>query len=372
MRGNPVNNANDSTTDKTHLDKALEIAIRLGFLGLIVFWCTKFVTPFFLTVLWGLIIATALYPLFEKLKKVVGGRDKAAGAVFILVSLAVVITPTVWLTDSVIDGASKLGQGLQDGTLVVPPPSESVKEWPGVGESVYTTWSQASSDLEETVTKHRDQLNSFGNKLVGIAASLGGAVVQTVFALVVAGVFMINALGGGRVAYAFADRMGGKRGRELVDVSIATVRSVVKGVLLVGVLQALLAAVGLVVAGVPGAGFWAFLVLVVAIIQLPAILILGPIAAYVFSTNDSTIVAVAFLIWSIVVSLSDNIFKPMFLGRGVAVPMLVILVGAIGGMITSGVIGLFVGAVILSLGYKLMELWLGDALTNQNPPVVSE
>ena len=109
----------------------------------------------------------------------------------------------------------------------------------------------------------------------------------------------------------------------------------------------------------PAPGFWAFLVLIVAIIQLPPILILGPIAAYVFANNDSTVVAVVFLIWSLVVSGSDGFLKPIFLGRGVAVPMLVVLVGAIGGMIAAGVIGLFLGAVILvcALGY-LGVVWL--------------
>ena len=360
-----MNIPNDTVSDTRHLDRAVDVAMRLAFVGLVLFWCTKIVTPFFLPVLWGAIIATALYPLFVKLKKLVGGKDKVAGTIFIVVSLALVIGPSIWLTDSVIQGATKLGNGLQEGTLSVPPPSESVKEWPAVGESLYVTWSQAATDMEAAIAKHSDQLKTLGSKLVDGVAALGGAVVQTIFALIIAGVFMINAAVCSRVAFAFGVKMGGAKGRELVDVSIGTVRSVVKGVLMVAIIQALLAAVGLVFAGVPGAGFWAFLVMVVAIIQLPPILILGPIAAYVFSANDSTVVSVIFLIWSLVVSGSDSFLKPMFLGRGVAVPMLIILVGAIGGMIASGIIGLFVGAVILSIGYKLAEVWLKDSLTEE-------
>jgi predicted PurR-regulated permease PerM len=366
-----MDNPNDSTNDKRHLDRALEVAIRLAFVGLIVVWCGRIIAPFFMPALWGLIIATALYPLFLKLKQVLGGRDKATGVVFILVSLILVLAPTVWLTDSVITGASELGQGLESGSLTVPPPSEKVKEWPAVGERIHGAWAQASANLEAWVAEHRDQLKTLGNAMVSGAASLGGAVVQTVVALIIAGVLMINAIGGGRVAYAFADKMGGEKGRELVDVAIATVRNVVKGVLLVALIQSLMAAVGLVIAGVPGAGFWAFLVLVVAIIQLPPILILGPLAAYVFSANGSNVVAIFFLVWSLVVSGSDGFLKPLFLGRGVAVPMLIILVGAIGGMITAGVIGLFVGAVILSIGFKLVEAWLGDSLKQDDPAVPS-
>ena len=366
-----MNNPANPPVEKGHVDKALDIALRLAFVALIVMWCSRIVAPFFLPVLWGLVIAVALYPVFLKLKGALGGKDKLAGAIFILVSLALVLAPTIWLTDSIVDGASRIGSGLQDGTLRVPAPSESVKEWPAVGERLYASWTQAAANLEGWIAANSEQVKALGAKMVAGVASLGSAVVQTIFALILAGVFMMNAIGGGRLAYAFADKLGGEKGRELVDVSIGTIRSVVKGVLLVAIIQSLLAAAGLVFAGVPAPGFWAFLVLIVAIIQLPPILILGPIAAYVFANNDSTVVAVIFLIWSLVVSGSDGFLKPIFLGRGVAVPMLVVLVGAIGGMIAAGVIGLFLGAVILGIGYKLIEAWLGDSLKKEDPAITT-
>jgi predicted PurR-regulated permease PerM len=110
-------------------------------------------------------------------------------------------------------------------------------------------------------------------------------------------------------------------------------------------------------AGVPAAGLLAIIILVLAIAQLPPILVLGPVAFYVFSA-ESTTVAVIFLIWAILVSSSDMVLKPLLLGRGVDVPMMVILLGAIGGMITSGIVGLFIGAIILALGYKLFRSWI--------------
>ena len=362
-----MNTHNESSRDTSHLDKAFDVAIRLSFVGLIIFWCTKIVAPFFLPVLWGLIISVALYPVFLKLRGWLGGRNTLAGAVFIVVSLAVVLVPTVLLTDSMITGATGLTRNLDAGTLTVPPPADSVKEWPAIGEKTHAVWLQASRNLESVTTKYNDQLKALGAWLVGGVAKLGGAVVQTIFALIIAGVFMMNAIGGGRLAYVFADRVGGEHGRELVNISIGTIRSVVRGVLLVAMIQSLMSAVGFWFAGVEGAGFWAFLVLVLAIVQLPPILILGPIAAYVFSANDSTVVAVIFLVWSLIVSGSDSFLKPMFLGRGVAVPMLIILVGAIGGMIAAGVIGLFIGAVILALGYKLVTVWLGSAPQQEDP-----
>jgi predicted PurR-regulated permease PerM len=349
------------------MDKAVDVAIRLSFVGLIVLWCTKIISPFFMPLLWGMIISVALYPVFLKVKDWLGGRNTLAGVIFILVSLALVLVPTILLTDSIIEGATGLKNGLEEGTLTVPPPSESVKEWPVIGTKVYDGWAQISHNMGSEAARYSEQIQGLAGWMAGSIAGLGAAVIQTIFSLIMAGVLMMHAMGGGRVANAIAYRLGGAKAQELVTISISTIRSVVRGVLMVAMIQGLMAAIGLVFAGVPGAGFWAVLVMVVAIMQLPPIIILGPIAAYVFSANDSTVVAVIFLIWSLVVSAADGFLKPMFLGRGVAVPMLVILVGAIGGMIVSGIIGLFVGAVILALGYKLGELWLGDSLVMTFP-----
>lgn len=357
-----MNSNSDSEKDTSHLDRALDVAIRLAFVGLIVLWCSKIIRPFFMPLMWGLIISVALFPLFQKLKGWLKGRNRPAGVIFILVSLTLVLVPTILLTDSIIHGATSLSKGLEEGTLTVPPPSEKVKEWPAIGEKLYADWSQMSRHLGGNLSKYTDQLKSLAGWMAGSAAALGGGLVQTIFALIIAGVLMMNAQAGSRVANAFALRLGGKNGEEYISISVATIRSVVKGVLLVAMIQGLMAAAGLVFAGVGGAGFWALLVMVVAIAQLPPILVLGPIAAYVFSTNDSTAVSVIFLVWSLIVSFSDGLLKPIFLGRGVPVPMLVILVGAIGGMITAGIVGLFVGAVILSLGFKLTGAWLGDSL----------
>jgi len=137
----------------------------------------------------------------------------------------------------------------------------------------------------------------------------------------------------------------------------ATIRSVAQGVLGVALIQSILAGIGLLLIGVPYAGVWAGLVLLLAIVQLPPILILGPIVVYVFSVAE-TVPAVVFMIWSMLVSSSDAFLKPLFLGRGMDIPMLVILLGAIGGMILSGIIGLFVGAVVLAVGYTLFTVWL--------------
>lgn len=226
-----------------------------------------------------------------------------------------------------------------------------------IGEKLYKIWGLASSNLEAAIIHLAPQLKAFGKWLLTAVTGTGFGVLQFVFSLIIAGVFLANASAGYKVTRAIFTRLAGDQGGDFTDLAGATVRSVAQGVLGIAIIQGILAGIGLIAAGVPAAGLWALLVLVLAIVQLPPLLVLLPIIFYVFSTA-SAVTAVLFMIWSILVSISDTFLKPLFLGRGVEIPMLIILIGAIGGMMTSGIIGLFVGAVVLALGYKLFMAWL--------------
>ena len=139
-----------------------------------------------------------------------------------------------------------------------------------------------------------------------------------------------------------------------------TVQSVTRGILGTALIQAFLAGIGMLVAGVPAFGLWTLLVLLLAVVQLPTLIVLVPIIFWVFGSS-STGLAVLFAIWSLAVGLSDNILKPLLLGRGSDVPMFVIFIGAIGGFMRAGIIGLFVGAVVLAVGHELFKWWLENA-----------
>jgi len=134
----------------------------------------------------------------------------------------------------------------------------------------------------------------------------------------------------------------------------------------VAVIQTTLIAIGLFVAGIPGAPLWSAIILVLAIAQLPALIVVAPIVVYVWSTADTT-TAVIFTVYQMLAGASDNILKPILMGRGLDIPMPVILVGAIGGMMMYGIIGLFIGAVILSILYKLFGLWLAQEAHDYHP-----
>lgn len=346
--------------DKLFVNRAVEAAIRIGVILLLTIWSFRIVEPFVAPILWGAIIAVAVYPLYVSLSAKLGGRHKLAATLFTLFALVILIAPAWKFFGATVDGVRDVAAALDEGTLSVPPPPESVGDWPLVGERLESTWTAASENLEATLRRFTPQLRALGAWVLSSVAGLGMTVVQFVISILIAGVLLVNAASAAGAVRAVATRLAGARGVEFALLAEKTTRSVAQGVLGIAVIQALLAAIGMVVAGVPGATIWALLVLILAVMQLPPILILGPVMVYVFSTAG-TVTAVLFLIWGIFVSVSDAFLKPMLLGRGVDVPMLVILLGAIGGMMASGIIGLFVGAVVLALGYQLFQAWLGPA-----------
>jgi len=341
-------------------DNVIDIAIRLGVIILIVYWCFNIISPFITPVIWATVIAISIYPLFRRSLAVFGGRNKLTATVFTLVGLALLVTPVVMLSGSLIDGVQFLSNALEEGTLQIPPAPEKVVDWPLIGGAVYETWQLAATNLTAVITKFTPQLKAVGNVLFSTALESGMGVLQFVISIIIAGVFLASAGFGKSAANVFALRLSPIHGEEFVTMASATIRSVAQGVLGIAFVQASFVGLGFWAVDVPGAGLWAFLVMMLSVIQLPPLLVIAPVIAYVFSTDASTTTLVLFTLWSLLGSMLDSILKPFVMGRGVDVPMLVIMLGAIGGMIYSGILGLFTGAIILGIGYNLYIHWLDD------------
>jgi predicted PurR-regulated permease PerM len=194
----------------------------------------------------------------------------------------------------------------------------------------------------------------------------GLAIAQSLLSIVIAAAMLVGASGGAEMANRISTRLAGTSGDRIVRMTAQTIRSVAVGIVGVAIIQASLISVGFLAAGIPHAGVWSLLCLILAVLQITPSLVVIPVVFYVFS-HASTPVAVAFLIWEIAASLSDNFLKPILLARGVEVPMLVIFMGAIGGFIMSGFVGLFIGAVILSLGYELATAWIRGEVESTEP-----
>jgi predicted PurR-regulated permease PerM len=343
---------------ETPVRTAVEISIRLGVITLLVVVCLQIMAPFVGIVAWGLIIAVAADAPFEALCRGMRGRRGLAAAVAVVLALVVLFVPAVMLTETLVSGARRYASELTDGTFQVPPPAASVADWPVIGHRVYDAWKLASENLGQAVERAAPQLETVSRGLLRAAGSAGAGVLELIASVLIAGVMLARSRGRHEAIVHFATRLAGEeRGPQLASLASATVQSVVQGILGVALIQAVLAGIGLIVAGIPGAGLWALLVLVAAVVQLPVGLALLPPVVIGFSTLD-TAPAVAFAIWCLVIALIDNVLKPLLFGRGVSVPTVVIFLGAIGGMLSMGILGLFLGAVVLALGYELFMAWL--------------
>ena len=343
--------------DDIFLARMVEATVRIGLIALLAAWCFRIMEPFVVPMVWGLIIAVAAHPAHVRLRALLGERQVLAAVVFVLIGLIVLVVPTFVLSGTLVNGVRDLMDGFDQGTIRIPPPPAGVAGWPVVGEPVHDFWSGAANNLESALLKVAPQIRAAASWLLGAAAGLGVGLLQFVFAIVIAGVLLAHDEAGERATCAIARRLAGERGVQFAGLAEATVRSVTRGILGVAFIQALLAGLGFLAVGVPAAGLWALLCLLLSVVQVGIFPVTIPILIYVFSQVDP-VTFVLFLIWSLFVGALDNILKPILLGRGVAVPMAVIFVGAIGGFLTSGIIGLFVGSVVLVLGYKLLLAWL--------------
>lgn len=349
----------DNTSTQKDIKRIVQIVLQLGVLAFIVGWCFRILSPFLLPIIWGVIIAITVYPMFVKLKARMGGRGKFASILITVVFLAILLVPAFLLSGSLIDGVRELKAMIDEGRSPIPPPGEHARALPAFAQPLVDIWQETSENLQASVSRHPDGFKKIGVIALSFIAKTGAGVLSFMISIIIAGVFLAYAKEGGRTMKNIFVKLAGKQGEELVVISEATIRSVVKGILGVAIIQTLLSGIGFVVAGIPAAGLWTLFCLIFAIIQVGVGPVMIPMIFYVFNTADLT-TGILFAIWGVLTLVSDNILKPILLGRGAPVPLLVVFLGAIGGFIAIGFLGLFLGAVILSLGYKLFESWMGD------------
>ena len=304
--------------------RLLDVFIRAGLVLALVLLCYHIFSPFLSMMLWALILAVTIYPLHLKLAAALGGRQGRAATLIVLVAALLIVTPTVMLGSELGDSVHDVVQGVRDNTLAIPAPPEKVASWPLIGRRAHALWAQAHSDLPALVKSMQPKIGDLAAKALGIVAGL-------------------------------------ERGADLARLSTATVRAVASGVIGIACIQALLVGVCLLLAGIPFAGVLALIVLVLGVAQVPALLVTLPAIAYLWmSGHYETAPAAVYTVALFLAGMADNVLKPLMLGRGVDAPMPVILLGALGGMATGGILGMFVGATALALGYQIFMRWVDD------------
>jgi predicted PurR-regulated permease PerM len=359
-----MKNSTELSNDRVFLNRSLEATIHIGLLLIITIWCFKIVEPFITTIIWGAIIAVAAHPLYLRLRKTLGERNKLTAILFTLTFLIILIAPSALLTDTLIEGLKLLAENIKEGSLSIPKPPENLNKVIIIGEPLTKFWLLASENFSSALQELTPTLKVIGSWLLSAATSAGMAILHFVIAIIIAGFLLANSGGSNRALRAITHRLTREKGGEFADLLENTVRSVANGILGVAFLQSILAGLAFMLAGVPLAGLWALLSLILSIAQIGVAPIVIPIIIYLFYTAQTT-TAVALMVFYIFLALIDHILKPILLGRGVKTPMAIIFMGAIGGLLSYGVIGLFIGAVILALGYELFLLWLNTEASTE-------
>jgi predicted PurR-regulated permease PerM len=340
----------------------LDALIRAGLIALLVAFCFRIFHPFLNLLLWSVILAVMLYPLHRRLARRLGQKgDGRAGTLIVLLGIAVLAVPVYLLGMSLTDSAHRAMELVKADGLHVPPPPDAVATWPLVGERLHAFWLQAATDLTGLARNFAPQVKEVSLTLLSKMAKVGIGLLMFLAALVIAGIVMAYGAAGHNSAIRICARIfSPEKALHITELCTATIRAVAQGVVGIAFAQMLLIGIGFVAMDIPGAGLLALVVLVFGILQLPATLVTLPVIIYVFATRDISAGTVVFAIYVFVAGLIDNVLKPLLLGRGVDVPMPVILVGALGGMITDGIIGLFVGPVVLAVAYELFWQWVDD------------
>ncbi len=339
---------------------AVEIAIKLGVLALLVYISFLIVQPFLSLILWSVILAVAFFPVVEMISsKLSLSRKQTVIALALLFNVALIV-PTYMVSDKAVESIGRLSEVAKKGEVHISPPPVSVKEWPIIGNEVFGLWQKGSQDMNETLKRFAPQIKEIAAKTVHILGEALGVVILSMISVVIAIFLIINAETYADFYTRVSVRLIGKKGEEWAKLTALTIRSVANGVIGVAVIQAALALVGMLAMHIPFSVVLALALMFLTIAQLPAFFIIGPVIAYVLS-HDTSATAIAFSIYMLIVGSVDGVLKPILMGRGVNIPMPVILVGAIGGMLLMGLIGLFVGAVIFALMYKLVLLWMNES-----------
>jgi predicted PurR-regulated permease PerM len=352
--------AEDGASSLALAGTAIDVVLRVGLVALLIAWCLWIAQPFILPLLWGAIIAVALDPLHERLSQRLGGRPGLAGAVLTVAGLLLMVGPLAVLGVALGGTVRTLAASALRGELDIPPPPEGLASIPLIGQTLTEYWQLASTNLEELLVQIEPQIRQAGAWLLGFAGGLGLGFLSGLFALVVAGVLLAWR---GRIVptvHRLAVRLAGARGEPLLLLGEETVQAVARGIVGTAFVQALFATIGFMVAGVPGGPFWGFVVFLFGLIQIGALPVMIPVVIWAFMTM-SALPLVLFLVWTVLVSLIDNVLRPLWIGSGARVPLLVLLIGVIGGLLAHGLIGLFVGPVVVALGYTLLTAWLARA-----------
>ncbi len=343
----------------------VDLAVQVASLALLAYWTFVLIEPFLTIIIWSVILAVVLQPSFQWMVERLHVSRALAALLLSILSLVVLLGPAGWLGLSLIETLRSIADRLASGDIAVPPPFEAVKDWPLIGDNVYAFWSLASTNLKAALAQVGPQLQPISGTLLGLAGNAGMSMLKFVIAAAISGFLLLPGPVLVKSARVVFRRIAARQGDDFVDLIGATIRNLARGVIGLSLLQALLAGIGLIYAHVPAAGFLSFLILLFGITQIDAFIVVIPLIVWSWIKLDTT-TALIFSIYMAPVGLLNNLLRPFVMAHGLKTPMPVIFIGVIGGILAHGVIGVFVGPIILAIAWELLKAWIQKATEGQS------
>jgi predicted PurR-regulated permease PerM len=337
----------------------VDLIIRVACLALLLYWTALIIWPFLPIMAWSVILAVVLHPGFIWCTKRLRLRPIAAALIMTAASLGLLFGPITWLSLSLIASIRAFAHRLEAGDIPIPPPDAAVKHWPLIGGQLFELWQQASTNLEAVILQIGPELKPFAGTLLAFAGSSGISMLSFVTAVVLSGFLFVPGPALAEKARAAVRHIDARHGDEFMHLTSVTIRNLARGVIGVSLLQALLIGVGLIVAGIPLAGLLSLCALILGILQIGVMIVVVPILIWAWMTM-STAAALVLTLYLIPVGLLDTILRPIVMAHGLKTPMLVILIGVLGGVLMHGMIGVFVGPVVLAIAWELLAAWTRD------------
>jgi predicted PurR-regulated permease PerM len=355
VAGTPREARREKRLDPAFVDAMIQVAGLVLLAG----WTFVLVEPFLAVIAWSLILAIVLYPLFDFFTTRLRMNRVLAALLVTCISLGVLLGPATWLGVSLVGTLRALAEQLGSGGLVLPAPPDSVKHWPLIGDGVYQLWSLASTNMEDALARIGPQLEPFSGALLGFAGNAGIGMLEFLSGVLISGILLLPGPAIVDGAKTIARRVATRRGDELVDMSMTAIRGLARGVIGIAILQALLVGVGFIAAGVPAPGLLSFLVLIFAIVQVGAFVVLVPVTLWGWFVFDTT-TFILFTAYMLPVGACDNVLRPFAMGHGLKTPAAIVFIGLIGGILVHGVIGVFIGPIVLAIAWELVQAWIKE------------
>jgi predicted PurR-regulated permease PerM len=347
--------------DTTRSSDLTRTTLQLLALGVLIASSAWILRPFLVASAWATMIVVATWPLLLRAEKWLGGRRSFAVAAMTTALLLILMVPLYLAVTTIVENADLVaGWSRSLARLAVQPPPAWVTALPVVGEKVAARWQQlAAAGPEELAVQLSPHAHTLVVWFVGQVGSIGMLLVQFLLTVVISGILYANGETAAHGVDRFARRLAGSQGENAVHLAAQAVRAVALGVVVTAILQSAAGAIGLAVAGVPFVTILTALIFILAVAQVGAAPVLIPAVVWVY-TRSGAAWGTVFLVWAIFCVTFDNFLRPLLIKRGADLPLLLIFAGVIGGLIAFGVIGLFIGPVVLAVAYTLLVDWVSE------------